>query len=112
MGPLTILGGLKMAARKDTQMEFSEENAEQMAREAEKSTLQQLKEMEQVPIHVPIDPTNEDEKVVIVGVNCVFWPIERGAEVKVPKSVADVYRDSYERTRKVEKRMNSITEMK
>lgn len=101
-----------MATRKDGQMEFNEENSEKMAREAEKSTLQQLKEMEQVSIHVPVDPTNEDEKVVVVGVNGVFWPVERGKEIKVPKAVAEVYRDSYERTKKVEKRMNTISEMK
>lgn len=96
-----------MAKQKEGQMEFDEQNEERNAREAEKSTLQQLKEMEQVTIHVPEDPVNEDEKVVIVGINGVFWPIERGKEVKVPKAVAEVYRDSYERTRKVEKRMNS-----
>lgn len=101
-----------MAVKKETQLEFNEENGEQLAREAEKSTLQQLKEMEQVSIHVPVDPANEEDSMVVVGVNGVFWPIERGKEVKVPKVVAEVYRDSYERTRKVEKRMNSITEMK
>lgn len=101
-----------MAVRKGVQMEFSEENSEQIAREAEKSMLQQLKEMEQVHVHIPIDPNNEDDKVFIVGVNGVFWPIERGKTVKVPKAVAEVYEDSYERTKRVEKRMNTITEMK
>lgn len=102
-----------MAKQKEGQMEFDEAAAERHAREAEKSTLQQLKEMEQVSIQVPEDLVNEDEKVVIVGINGVFWPIERGKETKVPKVVAEVYRDSYERTRKVEKRMNTTnTEMK
>ncbi|WP_028547234.1 hypothetical protein [Paenibacillus taiwanensis] len=89
------------------QIEFDEQNEEQKAKEAEKSTLQQLKEMEQVPIHIPEDPVNEDDKVVVVGINGVFWPIERGKETMVPKVIAEIYRDSYERTRKVEKRMNS-----
>lgn len=89
------------------QMVMNEADGEQKVRELEKSTLQQLKEMEQVSIHIPHDPINEDDNTVIVGVNGVFWPIPRGKETKVPLAVKQVYDDSYARTREVEKRMNS-----
>lgn len=84
-----------------------EKNGEKQVRQMEKSTLQQLKECKQVPIHVPNDPMNDDDNVVVVGINGVFWPIKRGEEVMVPEPVYQVYQDSYKRTREVEKRMNS-----
>lgn len=94
-------------AKKEGQMEMNEQDLEQIARESEKSTMQQLKDMEQVNIHIPIDQANEEDQVVPIGFNGVVWFVKRGEDVQVPKVIADIWRDSYERTRQVEKRMNS-----
>lgn len=94
-------------AADDGQVTMDEANGEKHVRQLEKSTLQQLKECKHVPIHIPNDPLNDDDNVVVVGINGVFWPIKRGEEVQVPEPVYQVYQDSYKRTREVEKRMNS-----
>lgn len=92
-----------MAARKEEQQEM---NLEQVAREDQKSVRQTLNEMEKVLIHIPIDSANEEDQVVPIGFNGEFEFVKRGVDQYVPKAIADIWRDSYERTRQAEKRMN------
>lgn len=98
-----------MAAKKETteeQLEMLEQDYEQQARNDEKNAMQVLKEMEQVALFIPNDPVNKADKMVPVGFNGVIWPVMRGKQVMVPKVIAEIWNDSYERTVAVEERMD------
>lgn len=46
-----------------------------------------IKQTERVRLKVPVDPMNEKDDTVDVGINGHFWRIKRGAEVTVPAAV-------------------------
>lgn len=58
-------------------------------------------------IHIPENPMNPNE-VVPVGVNGVIYAIPVGQDFEVPKSIYDVWKYSYENTKKANKRMDEV----
>jgi len=87
----------------------TEKSLEKQAAEAEKSAAQQLQEMPKVKIIIPDDPQNPSDKVVPVGFNGVIYTIPRGVTVEVPQVIAEIWQDSYERTRAVNQRIEKST---
>jgi len=81
----------------------------QEAARAEKSAAQQLKEMKKEKIIIPDDPQNPGDKVVPIGYNGVVYTVPRGVETEVPAAIASIWRDSYERTRAVNQRIDEST---
>lgn len=82
----------------------SERNMEaQIARE-EKSLRQRLEEMPKVSIEIPEDPNNPDD-IVPVGWNGIIYAIPRGRQFEVPKVIYDIWKESYEKTKEVNKRI-------
>ena len=91
---------------KQTEMDL-EKNKE--AALAEKSAAQQLKEMKKVSIIIPDDPQNPGDRVVPIGFNGVIYTVPRGVETEVPEAIANIWRDSYVRTRAVNQRIDDST---
>lgn len=89
-----------MAERKDL---------ENQAKEEIRSAEQQLKDMPKVTIIIPDDPQNPNDKVVPVGWNGVIYTIPRGITVEVPYVIAEIWQDSYARTRAVNQRIEKST---
>ncbi|MNS90912.1 hypothetical protein D3C72_1249840 [compost metagenome] len=81
------------------QIEMEEKGLERKAAAAEKTVAQQLKSMKKVSILIPDDPQNPSDKVVPIGFNGVIYTVPRGESVEVPEAIAEIYRDSYSRTR-------------
>ena len=93
----------KVAALEE-KLKQQEASLELQIREEEKSIQQQLKEMEQVWLEIPEDPNNPDD-VVPIGWNGVIYAVPRGQRFKVPVAIYDVWNDSYQRTKEVNKRV-------
>lgn len=65
----------------------------------EEKTMKQILDAEKkVPIIIPDDPNNPDD-VVPVGINGVIYAIPRGQEFEVPESIYRVWKESYDKTR-------------
>ena len=61
----------------DSEMEAVSEN-----------TGRSLAAQQKVKIRIPVDPRNEDDSVVPVGINGYFYYIRRGESAEVPAAVA------------------------
>jgi selenocysteine lyase/cysteine desulfurase len=88
----------------------SEKALERQAAAAEKSAAQQLKEMPKVQILIPDDPQNPKDKVVPIGFNGVIYTVPRGVLTEVPQAIAEIWNDSYIRTRAVNQRIENSTQ--
>lgn len=88
----------------EDELEKHEKNLEQQLRKQEKSLRQQLDEFPKVPIEIPEDPNNPDD-VVPVGWNGIIYTIPRGQQFEVPKPIYDIWKDSYQKTKEVNKRI-------
>lgn len=88
----------------------TEKELERAAKDAEKSAAQQLKEMPKVQILIPDDPQNPSDKVVPIGFNGVVYTVPRGVLTEVPQAIADIWNDSYIRTRAVQQRIDQSTQ--
>lgn len=87
----------------------TEQSMEREAVEAERSAAQQLKEMPKVQILIPDDPQNPSDKVVPIGFNGVVYTVPRGIPTEVPQAIAEIWNDSYVRTRAANSRIeNSV----
>lgn len=62
-----------------------------------------------VSIIIPEDPLNPDD-VVPIGINGVTYAVPRGQMFEVPKSVAEVWKNSYENTQKANQRIRKSME--
>lgn len=101
-----------MTAKNDKspeQIEMEEKALERQAAAAEKSVMQQLKEMKKVQITVPEDPNNPDDKVLPIIFNGVVYTVPRGEPVEVPSAIAEIYAYSYKQTREVNERIEKST---
>lgn len=87
----------------------TEKQLEKLAAEAEKSAAQQLKEMPKVQILIPDDPQNPSDKVVPIGFNGVVYTVPRGILTEVPTAIAEIWNDSYTRTRAANQRIENST---
>lgn len=93
-------------AKKEEQQELQLEREAAMS---EMNAAQQLKAMPKVSLIIPDDPLNPGDKVVPIGFNGVVYTIPRGIQVDVPKAIADIWNDSYNRTRAVNERIDQST---
>ncbi|WP_028589431.1 hypothetical protein [Paenibacillus massiliensis] len=85
--------------------EVGEKKLEKRAKAAEKTMLQKLRAMKKVEITIPDDTQNPGDKVVPISVNGVIYTVPRGIPTEVPEAVAEVWRDSYNRTRAANQRI-------
>ncbi|RUS42273.1 hypothetical protein [Cohnella sp. AR92] len=94
----------KAAAKAAEQGAKTEANLEAEIRKQEKSLRQQLDEMPKVTIEIPIDENNPDD-VAVVGWNGIIYSIPRGIEFEVPVVIRDIWKESHEKTKAVNKRI-------
>jgi hypothetical protein len=73
----------------------------------EKTMKQRLDAEPKKTIFIPENPQNPNE-VVPVGVNGVIYAIPVGQEFEVPESIYNVWKYSYEETRKANKKMDQV----
>lgn len=86
-----------------------EKGLEQQAQAAERSMLSRLQAEGYETIFVPEDQSNPEDKVVSVGVNGIIFSIPRGQPTSVPKAVAEVWNDSFLRTKEANARIDRST---
>ncbi|OMD92990.1 hypothetical protein BSK49_00985 [Paenibacillus odorifer] len=93
----------------DTGVSSTEEKAaERKLAKQENGLKQQLKKMKKVLLTIPEDPLNPDD-VVPIGWNGVIYAVPRGIEVEVPEVIANIWRESYQKTQEVNKRIREST---
>lgn len=103
------MAGRRTNAEGQEELVLDEGSLERKAANAEKSAAQQLREMDKVEITIPDDPLNPGDKVVPIGFNGVVYTVPRGIPTKVPVAIAEIWRDSYNRTREVNQRIDEST---
>lgn len=89
--------------------EEANKGLEQQAQEAERGMLGQLRAEGYETIFIPEDPSNPDDKTVSIGVNGIFFTVPRGSAFPVPKAVAEVWNDSWVRTKDANARIDRST---
>lgn len=89
---------------KAAQAKKEEERQEAALAKQEKSVLAQLKAEKHVRIFIPESPLNPNE-VVPVGWGGVVYAIPVGQEFEVPETIYNVWKESYDKTRAANKRM-------
>jgi hypothetical protein len=87
----------------------TEQQLEREAAESEKSMAQRLKEMPKVQILIPDDPQNPSDKVVPISCGGVTYAVPRGIPTEVPQAIAEIWNDSYVRTREAYGRIENST---
>lgn len=85
---------------------INEKNVDREADKRDKELLKELKAGPQTQILIPDDPANPEDKVVPIGINGLFYTVPRGIMVEVPVPVAEIWNDSYMRTRAANKRID------
>ncbi|MBA9088726.1 hypothetical protein FHR92_005244 [Fontibacillus solani] len=85
-----------------------EKASERKLAKQESALKSQLKKMKKVKLTIPEDPLNPDD-VVPVGWNGIIYAIPRGIEVEVPEVIAEIWRESYQKTQEVNKRIREST---
>lgn len=85
-----------------------EKASERKIAKQENALKAQLKKRKKVSLTIPEDPLNPDD-VVPVGWNGIIYAIPRGIEVEVPDVIADIWRESYQKTQEVNKRIREST---
>jgi seryl-tRNA synthetase len=99
----------ELLAEKEEELNDSAKNLEAQIAAQEKTLKQQLAKMPKVAIEIPEDPNNPDD-VVPVGWNGIIYAIPRGRQFEVPKAIYDIWKESHEKTKAVNKRIReSIT---
>lgn len=96
-------------APEQEEMEIIDKSLERKAANAEKNAKQQLAAMKKVPLIIPDDPLNPGDKVVPIGFNGIVYTVPRGVQVDVPEAIAQIYQDSYTRTREANQRIEEST---
>lgn len=86
----------------------SEKQLEKEIAAQEKTLKQQLNEFPKVTIEIPEDPNNPDE-VVPVGWNGIIYAIPVGKEFEVPKPIYDIWKESHQKTKEAQKRIDNST---
>lgn len=90
----------------------TEQEFEKNASKNEKDMLKKLQAMKKVMIHIPDDPQNPKDKVVPIGINGIVYTVPRGIAVEVPEAIAEIWNDSYKRTKEVNERIEESTSTK
>lgn len=82
---------------KDVEQAFASEKERQLAEE-------------RVTITIPMDPLNK-QKTVWVCLNGVEWYLAVGKPIEVPKSIAEVWNESYSKTMQAQANMEKSEEI-
>ena len=82
---------------------FAERNFEQIAL----NTKADLEKAEKVNIIFPSDPTNPYDDIQYFNLNGMIYQFPKGEEVQVPRPLYEIWKDSYNRTKKGEARVKS-----
>jgi hypothetical protein len=99
----------EVLAEMEEEISESEKNLEAQIAAQDKTLKQQLDNMPKVSIEIPEDPNNPDD-VVPVGWNGIIYAIPRGRQFEVPKAIYEIWKESHEKTKAVNKRIReSIT---
>ncbi len=101
----------KVDATQET-LKKTEQEFEKNASKEEKGMLKKLQAMKKVTIIIPDDPQNPKDKVVPIGINGIVYTVPRGVSVEVPEAIAEIWNDSYKRTREVNQRIEESTSTK
>lgn len=87
----------------------NEVNLEKEIEKQEKNLRQQLDAMPKVSIEIPEDPDNPED-VVPIGWNGIIYAIPRGQQFEVPKIIYEIWKESYDKTKAVNKRIRESTQ--
>lgn len=68
-------------------------------------TKEALEKEEKVKIFIPYDELNPDLNIAEVDLNGYKYQIPRGEEYEVPKSIYEIWKESYEKTLRAERRV-------
>lgn len=98
----------EQAAQNEKDLAASEKAGEKQIARQENALMKQLNKMKKVNMTIPDDPLNPDD-VVPVGWNGIIYAIPRGIEVEVPEVIRDIWKESYEKTQEVNKRIREST---
>ncbi len=82
----------------------AEKSLERQIAKAERSYKTQLEGMKKVSLTIPEDPNNPDDVVPITW-NGITYAVPRGIEFEVPEVIRDIWKESYEKTQAVNKRI-------
>lgn len=82
----------------------SEKQLESEIVKEEKSLKAQLDSFPKVSMEIPEDPNNPDD-VVPVGWNGIIYAIPVGNQFDVPKPIYDIWKESHEKTKAVNRRI-------
>lgn len=82
----------------------AEKSLERQITKAERSYKSQLEGMKKVSLTIPEDPNNPDDVVPITW-NGITYAVPRGIEFEVPEVIRDIWKESYEKTQAVNKRI-------
>lgn len=96
--------GQESATDKPAKGEKNKSSAKKLTAE-QKTTLARLQARPKKTILIPEDPLNPNDLVVPVSVNGVTYAIPRGQEFEVPDVIADIWRESYQKTQAANKRI-------
>lgn len=88
----------------EEKLKKDEKNLEAQIAKEEKTIKQQLDAMKKVTIEIPEDPNNPDD-IVPVGWQGVIYAIPRGQQFEVPEVIYQVWKESYQKTKEVNKRI-------
>lgn len=89
----------------EEKLEKDEKNLEAQIAKQEKSLRQQLDDMKKVTLEIPEDPNNPND-VVPIGWNGIIYAVPRGKEFEVPVVIRDIWKESYQKTKEVNKRID------
>lgn len=66
----------------------------------------QLEKEKKVKIFIPVDERNPDLNIMEINLSGYKYQIPRGEEYEVPQSIYDIWKESYERTLRAERRIS------
>lgn len=94
------------------EVDKTEEGLIQRAAREQRSMLQTLRDEGYRPIFIPEDPQNPRDTHHPVVVNGEIFNVRRGEMVQVPLAVAEVWEDSFKRTKEANERIERSTSEK
>lgn len=76
------------------------------------SVKEQLEKEPKVKIFIPVDEMNPDLTIAEINLSGYKYQIPRGEEYEVPKSIYEIWKESYEKTLRAERRIAEAGKMK
>ena len=76
------------------------------------SVKEQLEKEPKVKIFIPVDEMNPDLTIAEINLSGYKYQIPKGEEYEVPKSIYEIWKESYEKTLRAERRIAEAGKMK